>query len=92
MTTIIAKVFIILTLVFEVITITTGPALYPVFAASCGIVFGCLVLQVIIAKVQKISNEHKAVRKMFGFPLNIQNTEAGVFGKIPPGTEKNKWP
>lgn len=65
MTTIIAKVFIILTLVFEVITITTGPALYPVFAASCGIIFGCLVLQVIIAKIQKLSNEHKAVRKMF---------------------------
>ena len=65
MTTIIAKIFIIMTLVFEVITITTGPALYPVFAAACGIIFGCVVLQIVIGAIQKISHEHKSVRKMF---------------------------
>ena len=65
MTTIIAKIFIIMTLVFEAITITTGSALYPVFAAACGIIFGCLVLQILISKIQKFSNEHKNVRKLF---------------------------
>ena len=65
MTTIIAKIFMIMTLVFEVITITTGSALYPVFAAACGIIFGCIVLQLIIGKIQKYSIQHKAVRKMF---------------------------
>ena len=65
MTTIIAKIFIIMTLVFEVITITTGSALYPVFAAACVIIFGCIALQLIIGKIQKYSYEHKAIRKMF---------------------------
>lgn len=65
MTTIIAKTFIIMTLVFELITIVTGSALYPVFAAACGIIFGCIVLQFIIGKIQKIAMTHKATRKMF---------------------------
>lgn len=65
MTTIIAKTFIIMTLVFEVITITAGSALYPVFAAACGIIFGCIVIQSIIAKVQQFAITHKATRKMF---------------------------
>ena len=49
MTTIIAKIFIIMTMVFEVITITTGSALYPVFTAACAIIFGCIILQLVMA-------------------------------------------
>lgn len=65
MTTIIAKIFIIMTLVFEAITITTGSALYPVFAAACGIIFGCIILQLIIGKIQEYSIARKAAGKMF---------------------------
>jgi len=65
MTTIIAKIFIIMTMVFEVITITTGSALYPVFTAACAIIFGCIILQLIIGKIQKYSIACKATGKMF---------------------------
>ena len=65
MTTIIAKIFIIMTLVFEVITITTGSALYPVFGATCAIIAGCLVLQFIVSKIHKLSLRNKVARKMF---------------------------
>ena len=67
MTTIIAKIFIIMTLVFEAITITTGSALYPVFTAACAIIFGCIILQLIIGKIQKYSIARKATGKMFLF-------------------------
>ena len=65
MTTIFAKTFIILTLIFEVITITAGPTLYPIFAAACGIVFACLGIQILISKIRKICAEHRSVRKLF---------------------------
>ena len=65
MTTIIAKIFIIMTMVFEVITITTGSALYPVFTAACAIIFGCIILQLIIGKIQEYSIARKAAGKMF---------------------------
>ena len=65
MTTIIAKIFIIMTLVFEVITIAAGSALYPVFAAACGIIFGCVTIQLIIGQVRRISSRSKVARRMF---------------------------
>ncbi|MBO6197010.1 MAG: hypothetical protein J6O03_05935 [Butyrivibrio sp.] len=65
MTTIIAKAFIILTLVFEVITIAAGSALYPIFAAACGIIFGCITIQIIIGQIRKVSIRNKAARRMF---------------------------
>ena len=65
MTTIIAKIFIIMTMVFEAITITTGPALYPVFAAACVIILACLTLQFIIGKIQKICIQNKSARRIF---------------------------
>ncbi len=55
MTAIIAKVFIIMTLVFEAITITTGTALYPVFTAAAAIIFGCLVIQAAISRIHTIT-------------------------------------
>ena len=65
MTTIIAKIFIIMTLVFEVITIAAGSALYPIFAAACGIIFGCITIQIIIGLIRKVSIRNKAARRMF---------------------------
>ena len=65
MTTIIAKAIIILTLVFEVITIAAGSALYPIFAAACGIIFGCIAIQIIIGQIRKVSIRNKAARRIF---------------------------
>ena len=65
MTTILAKTFIIMTIIFEVITIAAGSALYPIFAAACGIIFGCITVQIIIGLIRKVSIRNKAVRRMF---------------------------
>ena len=55
-----AKVFIIMTLVFELITIATGTALYPVFSAVAAIVTGCLVILYAVHKIHEISDKNKA--------------------------------
>lgn len=65
MTTIIAKTFIIMTIIFEVITIAAGSALYPIFAAACGIIFGCIAIQIIIGQIRKVSIRSKVARRMF---------------------------
>ena len=65
MATIIAKTIIILTIMFEVITIAAGSALYPIFAAACGIIFGCIAIQIIIGQIRKVSIRSKAARRMF---------------------------
>ncbi len=65
MTTIIAKTIIILTILFEVITIVAGSALYPIFAAACGIIFGCIAIQIIIGQIRKVSIRSKVARRIF---------------------------
>ena len=53
----IAKVFIIMTLVFEVITITCGSTLYPLFAvASVGFILGMLLQYIITKSAKRASN------------------------------------
>ncbi len=59
-----AKVFIIMTLVFELITMATGTALYPVFAAAFCITFMCLAIQFTVNGIHKISNKNKTENGM----------------------------
>ena len=65
MTAIIAKVFIIMTLVFEAITITTGTALYPVFTAAACIVAGCFAVQFTVKKIHEIAQAGKTSHNAF---------------------------
>ena len=55
MTKIIAELIIVFTLIFEVITITSGSALYPVFAAAVGIVSACIAIKLILKGIRKHS-------------------------------------
>ena len=65
MTTLIAKTFIIMTLIFELITIVTGSALYPVFAAAAAIIFGSIILTALIDKIQRFAVRRAVTKKMF---------------------------
>ena len=60
MTAIVAKTFITMTLVFELITLTAGAALYPVFTATFCIIFTCLAIQFTVNEIQKITDKKKA--------------------------------
>ena len=65
MTTIFAKFFIIMTLVFEAITIIAGPTLYPVFTAAFVIITACLIIRAIAEKVCKHARTRVNDNRMF---------------------------
>jgi hypothetical protein len=64
MAAIIAKVFIVMTLLFEVITIATGSAFYPVFGAAAGIIAACLAIQFLLGRLEKAS-KHSTKKTVF---------------------------
>lgn len=53
MMTTFAKIFIIMTILFEVITLTSGAALYPVFFAASAILFICIAIQYIVPRIAR---------------------------------------
>ncbi len=66
----IAKLFIVLSLVFEVLTITTGSAFYPAFIALSAVLFAGLILKSILTG--HVSHDHGTLQSMyrsFRFPV-----------------------
>lgn len=54
----IAHILIAFIMLFEVITVTSGAALYPVFAAAFGIIMGCIVVNIIIIRIKGLEGRH----------------------------------
>ena len=65
MTSTMAKLFIIMTLAFEVLTITTGSTYYPVFAAVSAIILGCIIIQFAVPGITKMFSTKAGNKKAF---------------------------
>ncbi len=65
MTATLAKFIIIMTLAFEVLTITTGATFYPAFALASAIILGCIIIQFTVPRITKKFNAMSRERKAF---------------------------
>ena len=74
MTTLAAKIFIIMTLIFEAITILTGSVLYPVFTVASIVIAVVLIAMAITNKV------HKQVKTKANNTANTTNDRMYLLG------------
>ena len=51
-----AKFFIVITIVFEIITLTVGPAFYPVLGAASAIILICIAAQYAVPRLNRFIN------------------------------------